>query len=146
MNDLIRFLRAMLDLEESAALLALKGHNIGDPADMSPELRAARWHSDYERLSVIVGDKNVPMCTVSGPGGNWHAAYHIFLHQPQRVLREVEAKRKILDRAQELWDAHSRDWASGEALGEYLETMLPALALPYIDHPDFRTEWRSVDA
>lgn len=44
---------------------------------------------------------------------------------PERVLREVEAKRRLVG------------WAETKAL-----YVLTALALPYADHPDYRQEWR----
>ncbi len=44
------------------------------------------------------------------------------LHDPARILREVEAKRRILARhARDPWPCHD----------------LPDLASPYADHPDF---------
>lgn len=51
----------------------------------------------------------------------------------RRALREVEAKRRILDRYVELRASISR--------GELLST-LRLLALPYADHPDYRPEWK----
>lgn len=67
---------------------------------------------------------------------------HIADNDPESVLADVAAKHKILDRAQELWDAHSLATPQGDALGEHTETVLPALALPYVTHPDFRTAWK----
>lgn len=58
--------------------------------------------------------------------------------QPDRVLGECEAKRRIVemepdcafDRFQRVaWDYHH-------------ETTLRFLALPYADHPDYREEWK----
>ncbi|GGK32137.1 hypothetical protein GCM10011583_74870 [Streptomyces camponoticapitis] len=49
-------------------------------------------------------------------------ALHVALHDPARVLREIEAKRRILARhARDPWPCHD----------------LRDLALPYADHPDF---------
>jgi hypothetical protein len=50
---------------------------------------------------------------------------------PDRLLREVEAKRRIVG------------WADSPALPDY-ETnyVLTSLALPYSDHEEFKEEWR----
>jgi hypothetical protein len=58
---------------------------------------------------------------------------------PVRVLAEVEAKRQIVEACVE----------SLRLVDEYLETtagpassILGMLALPYVDHPDYRQEWK----
>lgn len=56
----------------------------------------------------------------------------------QRMLTEVEVKRRIIDRA----------WEGCEGEGEYVtcrdwpEDVLHLLALPYADHPDYDPAWR----
>lgn len=71
------------------------------------------------------------------------AAGHIARHDPARVLREVEAKRRILEH-------HSESTLpNGIHLGTCMtcdnwEMPCPTLRLladPYSDHPDFRSEW-----
>lgn len=58
------------------------------------------------------------------------ASTHVARHDPARVLREVEAKRRMLDDVwggpdhEEMWDHHVR-----------------LLALPYAQHPGYRPEW-----
>ena len=50
-----------------------------------------------------------------------------------RMLAECEAKRRIVDRYAYLYthgDSGDMRW------------VLPLLALPYADHPDYRPEWR----
>ena len=73
-----------------------------------------------------------------GEGACWHVDYcdedgPVFMARfdPARVLREVEAKRRIVG------------WADSPALpdAEYFY-VLTALALPYADHGDHREEWR----
>ncbi|MEU0467265.1 DUF6221 family protein [Amycolatopsis sp. NPDC006131] len=60
--------------------------------------------------------------------------------EPDRVLAEVDAKRRIIDHIEDQWDA-----AYGEP-GRFLPpewvAVLQLLALPYADHPEFRQEWR----
>jgi hypothetical protein len=65
---------------------------------------------------------------------------HIVRHDPARVLREIDAKRKIIAEH----DVYSRP------LGERMDcqsydfpcTTLRLLALPYADRPGYREEWR----
>ncbi|MFI8865331.1 DUF6221 family protein [Streptomyces sp. NPDC053707] len=71
------------------------------------------------------------------------AAGHIIRHDPARVLREVEAKRRLLDVV--LPDILSGDSAiEGEWMGEsdMAGDLARTLALPYADHPDYRDDWR----
>ncbi|WP_328678224.1 DUF6221 family protein [Streptomyces sp. NBC_00322] len=75
-------------------------------------------------------------------------AQHVALHDPARVLRDVEAKRRVLARHTlgppigdpELpWDNRSdchydgEDWPCPDILD---------VALPYASHPDYREQWR----
>ena len=53
---------------------------------------------------------------------------HIARHDPARVLAECEAKRRIVEMD---FERYGEQWA-----------VLAALALPYVDHPDYRAEWR----
>jgi hypothetical protein len=60
---------------------------------------------------------------------------HIARWDPARVMAEVEAKRRALGLV-----------LPGRYEGGYGEACLDVLrllALPYIDHPDYRNEWRS---
>jgi len=69
---------------------------------------------------------------------------HIARHGPARVLADVDAKRRIIDRA-----AGTRAWAIGESgrsagpAVSLANDTLRALALPYADHPAYRQEWKS---
>lgn len=64
-----------------------------------------------------------------------------------RVLREVEAKRRILDEIVPAMDGMddriNGEWGIGPIADEDYESveLLRLLALPYSDHPDYRTEW-----
>jgi hypothetical protein len=69
---------------------------------------------------------------------------HIARWNPARVLAECEAKRRIVGRLA----AADRYAATGGVTTEYAEGydhgILDAarfLALPYADHPDYRSEW-----
>ncbi|MEU6143227.1 DUF6221 family protein [Streptomyces sp. NPDC047081] len=80
-------------------------------------------------------------------------ARHVALHDPVRVLREVEAKRRVLSRhalspaagdPERPWDDRDDCQFDGEPwpCADLLD-----LALPYLDHPDFPARhmpnWRS---
>lgn len=54
---------------------------------------------------------------------------------PARALAECEAKRRIIYWLSDPYSAVEGAWV--------LEAkILPELALPYADHPDYRDEWR----
>jgi hypothetical protein len=64
-------------------------------------------------------------------------------HDPARVLREIDSKRKLLERyerAMENRRAHPKDLASAGALLA-LHGAVELLALPYADRPGYREGW-----
>jgi hypothetical protein len=110
MSDLVEFLRARLADDEEIALAALPGP----------------WSSNAEQDEVVCGD-GITVCEGFALSNRQLRATvkHIAHQDPARTLREVEAKRKILD--------------------QYLGWPVPTLcllALPYADHPDFDEAWR----
>lgn len=90
------------------------------------------------------------------PFGNPHPEYteHIARHDPARVLREVEAKRRIIDEHREISGEcqtcayFGDDEDSGGNVFRYRENAdypcmtVQLLALPYADHPDYQADWR----
>lgn len=135
--DLVEFLRARLDEDEAAAEETLPLH-----------LRVGRFRGkDVPRWRITKSGTGI----IDEDGGTLRAqqifpaeAAHVVRHDPARVLREVEAKRELLDRYKELVASGKEQ---GHVLGgdvgeEYLYCVLPALALPYSDHPDFDESWR----
>lgn len=68
-------------------------------------------------------------------------ADHIARHDPARVLREIDAKRKIIAAYAQVAanDVNEVEYAHGyaNALGDAVRL----LALPYADRPDYRAEW-----
>lgn len=73
-------------------------------------------------------------------------AIHVARHDPARVLREVEAKRAIVQQYGR-WSTmaegeHGQARAVFEAGADGLLTAIRALANVYVDHPDFIAEWR----
>ncbi|MGW8485361.1 DUF6221 family protein [Streptomyces sp. NPDC055886] len=66
----------------------------------------------------------VDFCQADLSGFHSTIAQHVALYDPARVLREIEAKRRILaSHARGSWPCHH----------------LRDLASPYTDHPDFPT-------
>lgn len=110
MDDLVEFVRHRLDEDELLAkeLTVLAG-------DGSWRVSGGGLASgDYELLAAY---------RALGQLSSWHLV-HIARHDPARVLREVEAKRQILD-----LPSHT------------CVTVARRLALVWSDHPDYRPEW-----
>jgi hypothetical protein len=77
-------------------------------------------------------------------------AAHVTRWQPARVLAECKAKRLMVETYERLWNraeeirraVGNEQSASARLLYAGVEMVLPLLALPYADHPDYREEWR----
>lgn len=140
MDDLIAFLRARLAEDERTA--------------RAVEDRSAPWDGQW------MADGNSAVRTLNGhvlfyrhgaaplkPG----LTEHIARHDPARVLREVAAKRELLDEHQDVNDGLcgtcvNSDWGypthGGSSPQNFPCRTLRLLALPYADHPEYREEWR----
>ncbi|MGW1154489.1 DUF6221 family protein [Streptomyces rubiginosohelvolus] len=83
---------------------------------------------------------------------NWSGvAEHIVRHDPARTLREVEAKRQLLDEHQDVNDGSCGTCVDGKwgypthgggSPQSYPCRTLRLLALPYSDHPEYEEAWR----
>jgi hypothetical protein len=125
LDDLIAFLRARLDEDEQAAVAAA-----GQPTYYDWEV-----HEADPRKQREVRVKGESHQVVSGVDDS--TAEHIARHDPARVLREVEAMRRLIQ-----WC----EWMRGDFRGsDVWKDVLPLLALPYADHSDYRDEWRPED-
>lgn len=154
MSELLAFIRARLDEDEQAALAAAQKSNRawrytvieGEPDGYSLDL------SDERVLIVDWTDEDELLPS---------EAAHIARHDPARVLREVEAKRKIIDEHFGfLHPSGNPDRACRRCSDRRTDddplvhddrwlTLEPApcptlrlLALPYADSPDYREEWK----
>jgi hypothetical protein len=137
MDDLVVWLRQQLDEDERGALAASPGP----------------WSPDAESHEVVAVDGITVADGFALSGPQLRATVeHIARHDPARVLREVEAKRRIVDEhvhehATEAPGFGCRvcDWQgswSGVGDGGWCLT-LRLLALPYSDHPGYREEeWK----
>lgn len=131
MDDLVRWLGEQLDAQE-ARVRALPG---------------GPWR--WEKLDDPVADELAGpdgMVLVSGDAdgySSWidrHEAFDAYLPDidPARVLREIDAKRRIVgDLAKVIGGEYIDD---GEPV--LAEHVLRLLALPYADRPGYREEWR----
>lgn len=111
--SIVEFLRARLDEDEAAAREAIairKRDYAHQPWVNDPDYTFKAW-DDYPSGVIMAG--------------------------PERVLREVEAKRRIVDdyRVPTLDDCQT-DWDTPPPLWT-----LHALASVYADHPDYDPEW-----
>jgi hypothetical protein len=128
MSDLAAFLHARLAEDEQMARAA-GGRRRG----------GRRWlQADPDRYPGLVGDDAGDVVADEGSSGD--RAAHIARHDPARVLREVVAKRRLLE-------GHGPDeclvpcclCGRGE---DYPCTTMRLLALPYADHANYREEWK----
>jgi hypothetical protein len=138
MSDLVAFIRARLDEDEQAARKAAR-FKYDRPTD-------APW--EKARLAL-------------GNSFELSSSAHIARHDPARVLREVEAKRRIVDehaneggycRICTIEDRQENTLEGIRDDGPYMVTVqrpllypcptLRLLALPYADCPDYRQEWK----
>ncbi|MFE7485490.1 DUF6221 family protein [Streptomyces sp. NPDC057552] len=131
-DTLVAFLKARLDDDERAATA---------PA-------SAVWASPEWRFTEGDDGPFVDLGTThltEESGLNVAELEHIAHHAPARILREVAAKRQLINDYEEsaadldAQDAPDRDWV-GRLDG--LEAALRHLATAYADHPDHLEEWR----
>ncbi|WP_329308359.1 DUF6221 family protein [Streptomyces microflavus] len=138
-DALVAFLKDRLDDDERVARAATEGPWRVDSEDFAEAIYDAR-------NQVVVG------------GGRWGGeasvfdttedAIHIARHDPARTLREVEAKRGLLDLHRQVEDPQEmQDYCTECDLGRdkypyYPCTTLRLLAAVYADHPDYLPGWQ----
>lgn len=131
---MVSWLRGVLDDEERVAEAARRG-------DGRWEYRDCRDDPDVYPWQVYAPDARMSAGTGFAP----QEAQHMARHDPAWVLREVEAKRRIIDRYEDclsrLESEHFEMAARGQ-VREYVDFVLPLLALPFSDRPGYREEWR----
>jgi uncharacterized protein DUF6221 len=149
MSDLVTFLRARLGEDEAAAKALLPSLRKGEPYEDDSGIAD---RDDFPSYPWGAGDGELEF--MAGPG------------HPARVLREVEAKRRIVD-------AHSIEQVSSMYYVDYSArdfrpvmvegcrtciagcgvdgepfyaagpcATLRLLTLPYADHPDYAASWK----
>lgn len=131
-DELVAFLRARLDEDERIARAAADyddgaAHDVEGPPGTWSCLDEAQWFGPSYRGGVIaprIGQANSP-----------DLGAHIAEHDPARVLREIEAKRRMVAECVSVADQDSRGMSS------MADDFLRLLALPYSDRPGYRSEW-----
>lgn len=135
MDNLVAFVEARLEDDEQGALNALD-------RDWRPD--GAKSCQVYSIRDEGYGSNRTIAWCRNGHDDDFANALHIARHDPARVLRDVEAKRRLLkwaqDRLHDAEDFPADQEYQLEAVG-VLRLHLPLLALPYADHPDYRAEW-----
>ncbi|SFK38350.1 DUF6221 family protein [Geodermatophilus ruber] len=139
MENLPAFLLARITEDESAARAAVK---------VIDSRETAGWYWSGAGDAVFLDGTSVPVAC-----GPWKqlmdqaSARHIVRNDPERVLAECDAKRRILSAhrsAQDAVTATARDDPTpSERLGavEALGLVLRFMAVPYADHPEYNPEW-----
>lgn len=135
-GDLAAFVSARLDEDEAAAKAATPGPWI---------LAEGREWLDKH---VVFGEGSWPghiqqVCNVDYAEHKEGNLAHIALHDPDRVLREVEAGRRLLARYEELQHPKTLlERATFPMLAEVVLACIRDRAAVYDYHPDFREEWK----
>lgn len=124
MGDLVRWLGEQLDEDERIARAATPG-----PWKLARQ-PGVEWVSSAEYWAVAD-------CSDADPARE--NAEHVAAWDPARVLREIDAKRRIIA-DYERYAAERRRELGGWNTDE-VSPILTALALPYADKPGYREEW-----
>ena len=121
MDDLVRWLRAQLDADERIAGAAAKEYG----ATWTPDERMGGVSS--ETGADVVDEPNAPYTFIAA-------------HDPARVLRDIDAKRKLLAECQ-LAEAEAAypDWMGGYSSG--LDYAVQLVAAEYVDREGYDPEW-----
>ena len=149
MTDIVEFIKARLDGDERIALMATPAPwTDRSPGNVFIEQAAG------ENAHLIA---QFPTCEEHADNREWDAR-HVAHHDPARVLREVEAHRRLLAevaswRHLNVDDSGIHSCATivyAEELRGSCDCGLEArraailhpLALPFADHPDYQEAWR----
>lgn len=145
---LLEFIEARLTEDEATAIAAAEALRCGCHS-LNPDDLHSWTAGDYASGVDLAGGLHP---VVSGTG-DWAedaipkpVNIHIARHDPARVLREVEAKRRIARQcaAMDPDMTFVTDNALGFGPGDHTELaaqVLALLALPYADHPDYDPSW-----
>ncbi|MEV4227279.1 DUF6221 family protein [Streptomyces bobili] len=123
MADFVQWLRAQLDVDAARAIAAPRG-------PWSMDGSGSIVDADGGRVIPSVGG------ALDGRSTRWPegpVVDHVIAWDPAQVLRDIEGKRRIVDRYSWLREHGDTGGIAG---------VLQLLALPYADRPGFREEWR----
>ncbi|MFC9769161.1 DUF6221 family protein [Rhodococcus jostii] len=135
--SIVGFLAARIDEDEADATTACSGES---PYWLH-HIESGLVHADTWCLNNGLNEWVADCLTDAGP--------HIARHDPARTLREVTAKRAILNEYRNLTQTMARDreknpWFVDDdtyAAEAALRKVVTALAAVYADHPDYDQSW-----
>lgn len=133
---IVEFLNARLDEEVRAALESVEQSAV-NLAGADTAL-VGIWHIVHRSATgtfVATRDQWDRVAEVVPTYGGAHAA-HIALHDPARVLREVDAKRAILREYVSAVDLWERESEAPDGVGA-LQAVIRHMLTVYSDHPDY---------
>lgn len=124
MSELEAFVKARLDEDEAAALLASPGP----------------WHLNAEHDEVIAVD-DIEVCTAFALSNNQlrNTARHIARYDPTQVLADIKFKRNLL----ELFAISNEEGFGGSEGWTLMRDAIYQLAALWSDHKDYNPEWRT---
>jgi HPt (histidine-containing phosphotransfer) domain-containing protein len=122
MDDLVAFVEARLADDEQAATQCV---------ERDWQFSGSNCHVLAER-SANGSFRTIAWCA-NGYDDDLSNSIHIAVHDPARVLREVEAKRQIL--------RYVRGELADDETDQSAQWLLQMLAAPFADHPDFLASW-----
>jgi len=125
MKDLVQWLGAQLDADERIARAATPGP----------------WKQDPERVGFLASAEYWYVVDCSGTPTARENAEHVAKWDPARVLREIEAKRQIIEQHKR-YAAERRRMMGGWDPQSDDSPILAALASVYADRPGYLEEWR----
>jgi hypothetical protein len=138
-DELVVWLRAQIDDDEALARDATQGDwRWADRADLGRRFKQV--------LVAGPGEVVVPSCLPDVYPSKYDAA-HIVRHDPARVLREVEAKRRIIEQYEAARDqacnpVSVKNYEMARLEQGALGDVLRLLALPYSDRVGYSGAWR----
>jgi DNA-binding transcriptional regulator YbjK len=163
MDDLAQWLRAQIDEDERIARSATSGPwrdhdtHLGQYGHTATVLSGEGNDTDLRAWLPSMSQESWDETR-----NVWADAAHIAAHDPARVLREIDAKRQVLDRyvgaaqaVEELATVRQQLHARGQDVlmteleqesavhrRDTLHGVLHLLALPYADRPGYLESWR----
>lgn len=122
------------------------------------EFLKARLDED-ERIAHAFSSDPTPLTpediAIYAPNLGIEARTHFARHDPARVLRQVEAGRRLIEESEaayaslrkgpdpsKSWTAGNRAMSAAVVRNEAMRVALRIAALAYADHPDYRPEWK----
>lgn len=142
MDDLVQWLRAQLDEDERIVEVALRYVDADWRWDEEENVALASSLTTSGRQEVAITADRWHRLMIEGPG----VVMHVAEHDPARVLREIDAKRRVIAwhrrPTQEEFSSGRHRTMGCRCYDGWPCTTLRALALPYAGRPGYREEWR----